>query len=62
MSCEFGHCWKIVRKDKQVLDEGTFLLIQMRCKVCGFSFVWDEMSEQELDYDDLRDVVKKDVD
>lgn len=57
MSCEFGHCWKVT-KDAQCCDLGTYYVVHMKCKVCGFKFTWDEMTEQENDYDDLKDVVK----
>ena len=52
MSCEFGHSWKVVRKDKLTTDEGTKVLIQFKCKVCGFQVTSDELEDDEKDYEE----------
>ncbi len=52
MSCEFGHSWKVVRKDKLTTDEGTKVLAHLKCKVCGFQFTSDEFEDDEKDYEE----------
>lgn len=49
---EYGHLWKPKRKDKQITDEGTVIIIYFKCKICGaeFNTAGEENEIEEKDY------------
>lgn len=50
MGCKCGGDWKVLRKDKQCTDEGTVVILHLKCKLCGAVFQTDEL-EDEHDFE-----------
>lgn len=59
MSCEFGHVWKVTRKDKLCTEEGTLVIVFFRCRVCGCAFSSDEAELEEKDFEGAENYERK---
>jgi hypothetical protein len=60
MSCELGHCWKVVRRDKLTTESGTMVIVFFRCKVCGFAYSSDEAELEEKDFEGAENYDRED--
>lgn len=50
---EYGHQWKVYRRDKLCTDEGTKMILFFKCKICSCKFDTsddEEMIDDEHDY------------
>ena len=53
MPCFCGGEFKVIRRDTEIRDEGVFLILHFKCKLCGKEFTSDLM-EQEKDWEGLK--------
>ena len=50
MFCFCGSEMKVVRRDKQCLEDGTFVVLFFRCPSCH-KFIVSDLLESEMDYE-----------
>jgi hypothetical protein len=53
MVCGCGGSWRVVRRDVQMTDDGSFVILHLRCKLCGATCSTD-LLECENDWEGLK--------